>query len=157
MAGNTNLKEDDQLKWAFKNSLFSQTSQTRPSFRRVIFWAEIRASPILQIKKYWKSAGKVYYLGFYLKRESQFLTVYVNPFSVLGRQTCWFENSPVTPFPPPDSLETHDFSALGAPLLTPLVFASFKWMSLHGYFLHVAWMTFSHLGSTYSETDFFCS
>lgn len=31
MAGNTNLKQDNQVKWAFKNSLFSQTFQNRPS------------------------------------------------------------------------------------------------------------------------------
>lgn len=72
MAGNTNLKQDNQIKWAFKNSLFSQTFQNRPSFIWVVFWVQIVSSPILQIKKYWKLAGKVYYLGIYLKREFQF-------------------------------------------------------------------------------------
>lgn len=61
-----------------------------------------------------------------LKKRVSVLTVYVYPFSALGRQTCWFVNSPVTPFSHPDSLETHDFSALGAALLTLLVFVGFK-------------------------------
>lgn len=37
-----------------------------------------------------------------------------------------------------DSLETHDFSALEAALLTLLFFVSFKLMFLGGYSLHVA-------------------
>lgn len=38
MAGNINLKQDNQRKWAFKNSFFSQTFQNRPSFVWVVFW-----------------------------------------------------------------------------------------------------------------------
>lgn len=37
MAGNTNSKQDSQIKWAFKNSSFSQTFQNRLSLIRVMF------------------------------------------------------------------------------------------------------------------------
>lgn len=152
-AGNTNSKQDNQIKWAFKNSSFSQTFQNRPSLIWVIFWVQIISSPILQIRKYRKLAGKVYYLGIYLKRRVSVWTESVYPLSVPGRQTCWFVNSPVTPLSPPDSLETPDSSALGAASFTLLVFVSFKWTFLGGYSLHVPPTTCSFHGSIYSETN----
>lgn len=60
---------------------------------------------------------------------------------------------PSYPLSPPDSLETHDSSALGAASFTLLVFVSFKLMFLDEYSLHVARMTCSFHGSIYSETN----